>query len=139
MNRSSRFAVAAFAVCYGFGVCARQPAAANPAVYEVGSDPAVGFNLISWFNFGSSGVSTWQNAVQSVYDAGFREVSISPVRFVDINTGQILATSPKGPELSHIDAAVARAKSLGMRVTLNPFFESYDPSPNTYFANYPGC
>src|SRR6476620_3454599 len=78
-------------------------AAANPAAYEGGSDPAVGFNLISWFNFGASGASTWQNAVQSVYDAGFRDVSIDPVRFVNISTGQILATSPKGPDLSHIE------------------------------------
>jgi hypothetical protein len=143
MNRSSRFAVAAFVVCFAFGVSVRQPAAANPAIYEVGSDPAVGFNLISWYNFGSSGVSTWQNAVQSVYDAGFREVSISPVRFVDINTGQILSTSPKGPELSHIDAAVARAKSLGMRVTLNPFVELFNAhgagtADDEYFAALPG-
>ena len=118
-------------------------AAANPAVYEVGSDPAVGFNLISWFNFGSSGASTWQNAVQSVYDAGFREVSISPVRFVNINTGQILSTSPKGPELSHIEAGVARAKSLGLRVTMNPFVELYDAhnagsADDEYFADLPG-
>lgn len=122
-------------------VCAR----ANPGVYELGNDPVVGFNLISWFNFGASGASTWQNAVQSLYDAGFRSVSISPVRFVNINTGQILATSPKGPELSHIEAGVVRAKSLGMRVTLNPFVELFDANgagtaDDEYFANLPnGC
>ena len=124
-----------------------QPADANPAVYEVGDDPAVGFNLLSWSNFGASGASTWENAVQGLYDAGFREVSISPVRFVNINTGQILATSPKGPELSHIEAGVVRAKSLGMRVTLNPFVELFIPhGPGTaddvYFAPLPsagGC
>jgi hypothetical protein len=49
-----------------------QIAFANPAKYEIGSDPSVGFNLISWYNFGSSGASTWQNAVQSIYDAGVR-------------------------------------------------------------------
>jgi hypothetical protein len=121
-----------------------QSTLANPAVYEVGSDPAVGFNLISWWNFGGSGVSTWQNAVQSVYDAGFRSVSIGPVRFVNINTGQILATSPRGPELSHIEAGVARAKSLGMRVTLNPFVELFDANgagtgDDEYFADISGC
>ncbi len=137
------FAILCFAV-FAAGVGGILPrAVANPAVYEIGSDPAVGFNLISWFNFGSSGVSTWQNAVQGLYDAGFRSVSISPVRFVNINTGQILTTSPKGPELSHIDAAVARAKSLGMRVTLNPFVELFDAhGPGTgddeYFADLPG-
>jgi len=62
-------------------------ATADPAVYEIGEDPAVGFNLISWWNFGGSGVSTWQNAVQSVYDAGFRSVSISPVRYVTAGHG----------------------------------------------------
>src|SRR6476620_8481632 len=96
-----------FVFCSGAFLCLvaaiNQSSRANPAVYEAGSDPSVGFNLISWFNFGSSGASTWQNAVQSIYDAGFRDVSIDPVRFVNISTGQILATSPKGPDLSHIE------------------------------------
>ncbi len=132
-------------VCILPAVILCERAAANPAVYELGSDPAVGFNLISWYNFGASGASTWQNAVQSLYDAGFRSVSISPVRFVNINTGQILATSPKGPELSHIEAGVIRAKSLGMRVTLNPFVELFDANgagtaDDEYFANLSnGC
>jgi len=135
-----------FALRFGFllllsgalwGGCTSR-AVADPAVYEIGDDPGVGFNLISWWNFGSSGASTWQNAVQSVYDAGFREVSISPVRFVNIDTGAILATSQRGPELSHIAAGVARAESLGMRVTLNPFVELYDADENQYFADLPG-
>jgi hypothetical protein len=107
-----------------------QNAAANPAIYEVGSDPTVGFNLISWWNFDNTstpgvdeGVSIWQNAVQSVYNAGFREVSISPVRYFDLTTFAIAPTSGKGPELTSIDAAVTKAKQLGMRVTLNPFVE----------------
>lgn len=77
---------------------AGRSAFADPTLYEPASDPGVGFNLISWWNFGGSGDATWQNAVQSVYDAGFREVSISPVRFVNIATGSILPTSPRGPE-----------------------------------------
>ncbi len=116
------------------------PAQANPEIYEVGVDPGVGFNLISWWNFGGSGVSTWQNAVQSLYDAGFREVSISPVRFVQINSGQnpgsIMSSSTRGPELSHIEAGVVRAKSLGMRVTLNPFVELVDGT--NYFSFWRG-
>jgi hypothetical protein len=43
---------------------------ANPALYEPATDPAVGFNLISWWNFDNAGtppvdegVSYWQNAV----------------------------------------------------------------------------
>jgi len=115
-------------------------AAADPGIYEPGSDPGVGFNLISWNNFGASGTSIWENGVQSIYDAGFREVSISPVRFVTLGTGSIATTSSKGPELSHIAAGIARAKSLGMRVTVNPFVEPvnfstwrgfYDPTPNS--------
>ncbi|MEX2307912.1 MAG: hypothetical protein WD738_09990 [Pirellulales bacterium] len=143
---TSRFATLRF---FALGVCllalffGLQPAWADPAIYQVGDDPAVGFNLISWWNFGGSGASTWQNAVQGLYNAGFRDVSISPVRFVNINTGAILATSQRGPELSHIEAGVVRAKSLGMRVTLNPFVELFDAhgtgtADDEYFADLPG-
>jgi len=116
---------------------------ANPLLYESSADPALGFNLVSWWNFGSSGASTWQNAVQSAYNAGFREISISPLRFVNINTGTIAATSPRGPDLAHIEAGVIRAKSLGMRVTLNPFVELFDANgagtaDDEYFADLPG-
>jgi hypothetical protein len=120
-------------------------AAADPSVYEPSSDPAVGFNLIEWYNFPSGGEAVWENAVQQIHDAGFREVSISPVRFVDITTGHILPTSPKGPELSQIEAAVVKAKSLSMRVTLNPFVEMMnphsvaDPGDDEYFAPFNGC
>lgn len=122
-------------VCVLAGFGASQPAAANPAVYESATDPTVGFNLISWWNFDNTntpgvdeGVSVWQNAVQSVYNAGFREVSISPVRYFDLTSFAILPTSDRGPELTSIDAAVVRAKQLGMRVTLNPFVEPHESS-----------
>ena len=120
-------------------------AAANPAKYEPASDPSVGFNLIEWYNFPSGGEGVWQDSIQNMYDAGFREVSISPVRYVNINTGAILSTSPKGPEMSHIEAAVVKAKSLAMQVTLNPFVEMFDPhgqsDPNNfeYFTPFNGC
>lgn len=124
--------------------------ASNEEVYEPGIDPGVGFNLVSWFNFGGSGNSIWENAVQAVHDAGFDEVSLSPVRFYTLGNGSIASTSNKGPELSHIAAGVARAKSLGMRVTVNPFVEPvnfstwrgfYNPSPgssewNTFWGDY---
>ena len=95
------------------------PALADPGVFEPGSDPAIGFNLIAWHNSANS--TAWQNAVQSLYDSGFREVSISPVRRVDVTTGNITIASY--PTLTAIDAGVVRAKQLGMRVTLNPFVE----------------
>ncbi len=124
--------------------------AGDPGVYEVGSDPSVGFNLISWANFGGGGASTWENAVQSIYDAGFSEVSISPVRYITLGTGSIATSSSQGPELAHIAAGISRAKSLGMRVTVNPFVEPagfstwrgfYNPSPgsaesNTFWNDY---
>lgn len=124
--------------------------AANPGVYESGIDPGVGFNLVSWANFGGSGTSVWENAVQSVYDAGFDEVSISPVRFYTPGSGSIATSSSQGPELNHIAAGITRAKSLGMRVTVNPFVEPvgfstwrgfYDPTPgsveaNTFWSDY---
>jgi hypothetical protein len=98
-------------------------AVADPAVYEVGDDPSLGFNLISWANFGVNGPVTWQGAVQGLRDAGFREVSISPVRYFNTTTFAIAPTSSSGPDLDAIEAGVVRAKSLGMRVTLNPFVE----------------
>ncbi|MEM9354469.1 MAG: glycoside hydrolase TIM-barrel-like domain-containing protein [Planctomycetota bacterium] len=125
-------------------------AAADPGVYEPGVDPGVGFNLVSWANFGSAGASVWENAVQSAHDAGFDEVSLSPVRFYTIGSGSIATTSSSGPALNHVAAGVARAKSLGMRVTVNPFVEPvgfstwrgfYDPTPgsgewNTFWNDY---
>lgn len=132
-------------------VClAPHPLLADPAVYEPGVDPGVGFNLVSWANFGGSGASIWENAVQSAYDAGFDDISLSPVRFYTPGVGSIAATSNSGPELSHVAAGVARAKQLGMRVTVNPFVEPagfsswrgfYDPAPgsaesNTFWADY---
>lgn len=110
--------------------CYATPASANPAVYEIGDDPGVGFNMISWFNFDNAatpatdeGVDEWQNSVQGLYNAGFREVSISPVRFFNTTTFAIAPTSTQGPNLAAIEAGVVRAKELGMRVTLNPFVE----------------
>ncbi|TWT47537.1 glycoside hydrolase family 113 [Botrimarina hoheduenensis] len=129
---------------------AAKVSSADTNIYEPNVDPGVGFNLVSWWNFGGSGSSVWQNAVQSVYDAGFREVSLSPVRFVNDTTGAIAATSSQGPELAHIAAGIQRAKSLGMRVTVNPFVElqnfsywrgQYDPTPggaewNNFWNDY---
>jgi GTA TIM-barrel-like domain len=138
MMRPSISTATAMFVWIVAAIGAPQWADANPAVYELGNDPAVGFNLISWWNFGGSGVSTWENAVQDVYNAGFRSVSISPVRYVTVGTGVIATTSQKGPELSHISAAVARAKSLGMRVTLNPFVEPSDSSWRGFYNPAPG-
>ena len=123
---------------------------ADPGVYEPGSDPGVGFNLVSWFNFGSSGNAVWEAAVQSAYDAGFDEVSLSPVRFYTPGTGSIATSSTSGPELSHVAAGVSLAKQLGMRVTVNPFVEPvgfttwrgfYNPTPgsgewSTFWSDY---
>ncbi|TWT76888.1 hypothetical protein Pla123a_23120 [Posidoniimonas polymericola] len=124
--------------------------AGDPDVYQPNTDPAVGFNLISWANFGGSGANRWREAVRGLHEAGFSEVSISPVRFVNPATGVIASSSSKGPELSHIAAGVAEAKSLGMRVTVNPFVEpenfafwrgQYDPNPgsqswSTFWQDY---
>lgn len=102
-----------------------RPALADPAVYEAGLDPGVGVNLISWWNFGATGTQVWEDAVQDIYDQGLRAVSISPLRFVDLSTGQVRLSdgSTTGPDIAHVAAGVARAASLGMSVTLNPFVE----------------
>ncbi len=111
---------------------------AGDDIYRPFTDPNVGFNTVSWWNFGTNGNAVWTGAVQEMYDAGLREVSLSPVRYVTQGSGVIASSSPSAPELSHIEAAVVRAKSLGMKVTLNPFVElqnfafwrgQYNPSP----------
>jgi hypothetical protein len=116
--------------------CARV-ASAGPTVYEPSRDPAVGFNLIAWS--GNSGTS-WSNAIDALFAAGFREVSISPVRRFNNNTGTVVASSY--PSLTAVEAGVVRAKQLGMRVTLNPFVELQNlpggQSWRAYFAPLPG-
>jgi len=103
-----------------------QVACGIESVYEPGVDPAIGFNLISWWNFGLPSAGYWEDAVQSLYDAGFRDVSVCPVRYVDPATGAISISPTKSPVLSHVAGAVLRAKTLGMTVTVNPFVEYQD-------------
>src|SRR5262245_10607129 len=80
-------------------------AAGNPAAYEVGLDPAVGFNLISWY--GGTQSSDWINALNGLHNAGFTEVSISPLRFIDTSGGDSGRLISAGtPSLSGIRSAV---------------------------------
>jgi hypothetical protein len=113
-------------------------ATAEPTVFEPAVDPGLGFNLIAWS--GNNGAS-WTNAVNALYAAGFREVSISPVRRFNSNTGSVITNSGY-PSLAAIEAGVARARQLGMRVTLNPFVELSNlpggQSWRAYFAPLPG-
>jgi hypothetical protein len=133
-----RAAVGLWAVLLCFVLTPRGALAAGSA-YEPGSDPGMGFNLISWWNYGPAENAVWQDAVQSVYDAGFREVSVCPVRYFDPASGAIATTSTKTPGLSSIAAGVVRAKSLGMKVTVNPFVEYLGSSPwRAYWAPSPG-
>lgn len=115
-----------------------QSARPNPSLYEPATDPGVGFNLIAWS--GNSGTN-WSNAIDSLYNFGFREVSISPVRRFDNNTGAVISNFGY-PSLAAVDAGVLRAKQLGMRVTLNPFVELSNlpggQSWRAYFAPLPG-
>ncbi|QDU71546.1 hypothetical protein Pan265_13960 [Mucisphaera calidilacus] len=108
--------------------------------YEPGHDPGLGFNTVSWWNYGWDGPTVWANEVQRMYDYGLREVSLSPLRFVTPGTGQIASSSQRAPDLEHVEAAVARATSLGMTVTVNPFVELenfstwrgfYNPTPGS--------
>ena len=113
-------------------------AAADPNVFEPATDPGLGFNLIAW----SQDIGTnWTIAINALYAAGFREVSISPVRRFDYNTGAVISNFGY-PSLSAVEAGVVRAKQLGMRVTLNPFVELSNlpggQSWRAYFAPLPG-
>ncbi|MEM7576295.1 MAG: glycoside hydrolase TIM-barrel-like domain-containing protein [Planctomycetota bacterium] len=139
-----------YAACCASLVLAAPVSATDPTAYDPGADPGMGFNLVSWWNFGSIGANVWETAVQEVYDAGFDEVSLSPVRYLDTSTGSIATSSQRGAELAHVEAGVVRAKQLGMTVTVNPFVEfadsfdwrgTWDPTPsssvsNTFWADY---
>ncbi len=123
----------------GFIAGVSAPAMAVPGEYEPGIDPGLGFNLISWANFGGTGGQVFVDTVQDVYDSGFREVSLNPIRYVQISgasAGSILTTSSKGPELSHIEQGILHAKSLGMSVTVNPFVALVDGG--SYFPTWRG-
>lgn len=93
--------------------------------YQPGLDPLPGFNLVSWWNFGAQGARTWEAAVEELFAHDFRAVSLIPVRYVDLATGAI-SGGQKSPEIAHVAAGMARAKSLGMSVTVNPMVEPED-------------
>ena len=90
--------------------------------YHPSVDPQPGFNLVSWWDFGASGASTWTTAVQDLYNNGYRSVSFIPVRYVDLTTGAMSAGS-QSPQIADIAAGIAKAHALGMTVTVNPFVE----------------
>jgi hypothetical protein len=138
MPLSSATRASVLAVCMACLLNLVQSASANSGVYEPATDPGLGFNLIAWN--GNSGTN-WSNAIDALYNAGFREVSISPVRRFDNNTGAVISNFGY-PSLTAVDAGVLRAKQLGMRVTLNPFVELSNlpggQSWRAYFAPLPG-
>lgn len=108
---------------------------AEPFFYEPepasNPDPGVGFNLVSWWNFGNDGPAVWEQAVVDLYEHGFRHVSLIPFRFVDPATG-VVSTDPmpeKVPDVAHVAAGIHKANELGMTVTVNPFVETPDFSP----------
>ncbi len=124
VTRTACYAISSVSMCVVLLMSPRT-AAGDPAIYEPGIDPAVGVNLISWNNFGPDGASVWETAVQRAYDHGLRAVSISPLRFVKPTTGEIRLGdgTSTGPDLAHVETAVARASALGMAITINPFIE----------------
>lgn len=130
-------------ICFSLlsaALCITAPAAGAPTAYEPGADPAVGVNLVSWWNFGDDGAAVWENAVQDVYDHGIRSVALVPIRFVDLSSGHLLAEpQAKGPDLAHVAAGAARAQALGMSVTINPFVEADNFSQWRGMINFSGA
>lgn len=90
--------------------------------YQPGLDPLPGFNLAAWWNFGTQGPGKWEAAVDDLFAHDFQAVSLIPVRYVDLATGAI-SGGQRSPEIAHVAAGMARAKSLGMTVTVNPMVE----------------
>ena len=58
-----------------------------PLVYESATDPDVAFVLYSE-DFSNSGPQRWTDAVDDLYDHGFRHVSFVPIRFAELAEGQ---------------------------------------------------
>ncbi|MDZ4784188.1 MAG: hypothetical protein SGJ19_28405 [Planctomycetia bacterium] len=123
-NRSSRrqtwhcrCGIAFVAIVAGARICG-----AEPLTYEPARDPAVGFNLISWWNFGANGENIWRSAVRDMHSHGFGHVSLCPIRVFNPVTGAI-SESPQLPSLAQVAAAADEARQLGMTVTINPFIE----------------
>lgn len=130
----------------------RKPALSIPRrCYQTTKDPAVGFNLASWWNFGKDGPRVWQDAVQDLFDRGFRHVTFVHPRFVNPKTWELSTTeNPRLPELSHIEAGVVRAKELGMTTAISLCLETEgfvrwrgelqpeDAEVNLLFGNYSG-
>jgi hypothetical protein len=96
--------------------------------YDAGSDPVLGFNIWGVQNT-PVGAAAWESAIQEMYDSGFRQVAIGHWRYMDADTGAVTSTDPvswTGASTdAEIEAAVARAKSLGMSVTFRAFIEPF--------------
>lgn len=116
--------------------------AAEPAAPEC-KTPGFGLNLVSFRDLGAAGGTMWRDAVREIRDLGFCHVSVTPIRFVNRETGAIAAGSPRAPQLAHVAAAVAEAKASGLTVTVNPFVETegfaiwrgeYNPPPGSAAA-----
>ncbi|MFT3785954.1 MAG: PEP-CTERM sorting domain-containing protein [Tepidisphaeraceae bacterium] len=109
--------------------------------YQPGVDPVVGINLWQTSTSTLSGAGA-VDEIQTMYNAGLRQVSLSPIAYVDLyhyntttntadrnGTGAI-STSAAGPGYgtmsdTQLASAITQARSLGMTVTVNPIIQPY--------------
>jgi hypothetical protein len=105
--------------------------------------PRFGVNLVSFKDLGDKAGFVWREAVREIRRLGFCEVSVTPIRFVNLETGAIAPESAEAPRLADVASAVAEAKTAGLTVVVNPFVEpegfagwrgQYNPLPGSSAA-----
>jgi hypothetical protein len=104
-------------------------ARAGDFVYRPGtSDPTVGMNI--WKVTTTENVPLVEQQVQQMYASGLRQVTIIPITYVNPTTGAFSSTNADGTRggltNAELTASIAKARSLGMSVTVNPMVQRTD-------------
>jgi len=110
-------------------------AAAQPLRHDPSRDPVIGVNIWSVYA-GGAGVAAWEEQIERIHRMGFGAVTILPQFFVNLATGEVSRQDPTprptygGMSDTELTAAIAKAKSLGLIVTVSPTLE---PANRTLF------
>jgi hypothetical protein len=154
LNRTARVAFATAVLALVAPGLLSTPAQAGDLIYQPGTvDPVVGMNI--WKVTTTENVPLIEQQVQQMHASGLRQVTFIPVKYANVSTGVITATnidnSRGGMTDAELGAGIAKAKSLGMTVTVDPIIQPsndsnrallyYDPITNstvsnTFWSNY---
>ena len=97
---------------------------AQENVYE-STDPAIGFNLVSYVHGDPDELLNYNTAIAEMASVNANHVNLVVFRKV-LASGKFDLNS--GPSLSTILKASSKAKSLGLKVTITPIFETESES-----------